>query len=181
MPRYAAFLRGINVTGSRIKADDLCKPFADLGFENVASFRASGNVLFDAPRASAGALAAKIEKKLAADLGLTLAVTYIRTAAEMKKLGEAQPFPAKAVSASDGKLQVMFLGRKPGAAAQDKVLAMASTDDRLAFGERELFWLPSGGYLETELDLKAIEQLVGANTHRTKGTVDQIYAKYFAD
>jgi hypothetical protein len=56
---------------------------------------------------------------------------------------------------------------------------MASAEDLLAFGARELFWLPSGGYLETGLDLNAIDKLLGATTHRTKGTVDQIAAKYF--
>jgi uncharacterized protein (DUF1697 family) len=180
VPRYAAFLRGINVTGSRIKADALCAPFAELGFENVATFRASGNVIFDAPRASAPALARRIEQRLADDLGLTRAVTYVRTAAEMRELAANDPFPPKAVAASNGKLQVMLLGRKPAAAAQMAVLAMASAEDLLAFGARELFWLPSGGYLETGLDLKAIDKLLGATTHRTKGTVDQIAAKYFA-
>jgi uncharacterized protein (DUF1697 family) len=180
VPRYAAFLRGINVTGSRIKADALCAPFAELGFENVATFRASGNVIFDAPRASAPALARRIEQRLADDLGLTRAVTYVRTAAEMRELAANDPFPPKAVAASNGKLQVMLLGRKPAAAAQTAVLAMASAEDLLAFGARELFWLPSGGYLETALDLKAIDKLLGPTTHRTKGTVDQIAAKYFA-
>jgi uncharacterized protein (DUF1697 family) len=180
VPRYAAFLRGINVTGSRIKADALCAPFAELGFENVTSFRASGNVIFDAPRSTATALARRIEQRLAADLGLTRAVTYVRTAAEMRALAAHAPFPPKAVAGSNGKLQVMLLARKPAAAAQKAVLEMAGGEDLLAFGPRELFWLPSGGYLETALDLKAIDKLLGPTTHRTKGTVDQIAAKYFA-
>ena len=180
MPRYAAFLRGINVTGSRIKADTLCAPFAELGFENVASFRASGNVIFDAPRASAAALARRIERQLDADLGLSRAVTFVRSAAEMRRLAAIDPFPAKAVAASNGKLQVMLLGRKPAAAAQETVLAMSGAEDLLTFGAQELFWLPSGGYLETALDLKAIDKLLGPTTHRTKGTVDQIATKYFA-
>jgi uncharacterized protein (DUF1697 family) len=180
VPRYAAFLRGINVTGSRIKADALCAPFAELGFENVASFRASGNVVFDAPRASGSALARRIEERLAADLGLTRAVTYVRTAAEMRRISATDPFPPAAVAASKGKLQVMLLGRKPAAAAQKTVLAMTGDQDLLAFGACELFWLPSGGYLESPLDHKAIDKLLGPSTHRTKGTVDQIAAKYFA-
>jgi uncharacterized protein (DUF1697 family) len=179
VPRYAAFLRGINVTGSRIKADTLCAPFTELGFENVVTFRASGNVIFDAPRASGPALARRIELRLADDLGLKRAVTYVRTAAEMRELAANDPFPPKAVAASNGKLQVMLLSRKPAAAAQTAVLAMASAEDLLAFGAREVFWLPSGGYLETGLDLKAIDKLLGATTTRTKGTIDQIAAKYF--
>jgi phage replication-related protein YjqB (UPF0714/DUF867 family) len=33
LARYAAFLRGINVGGRRVKADALCAPFAELGFD----------------------------------------------------------------------------------------------------------------------------------------------------
>lgn len=43
---------------------------------------------------------------------------------------------------------------------------------------RELYWLPGGGLLESDLDLKAIEALVGADTRRTTGTIEQIVAKY---
>jgi uncharacterized protein (DUF1697 family) len=42
---------------------------------------------------------------------------------------------------------------------------------------RELYWLPSGGLLESDLDLKAIEKLLGADTRRTMGTIEQIAAK----
>jgi hypothetical protein len=31
------------------------------------------------------------------------------------------------------------------------------------------------------LDLKAVEKLLGATTMRTKGTIEQLTAKYFAD
>jgi uncharacterized protein (DUF1697 family) len=181
MPRYAAFLRGINVTGTRIKADALCAPFGALGFENVASFRASGNIVFDAPRESAPALARRIEQQLDSELGLSKAVTFVRTAAEMRKLAEHEPFPSKDVAASKGKVQVMFLGSKVSAAAQKQLLALAADEDRLAFGDREIFWLPSGGMSDSPLDLKAVDKLAGVSTHRTKGTVELIYAKFFAD
>jgi hypothetical protein len=59
------------------------------------------------------------------------------------------------------------------------VLALATEDDRLAFGERELYWLPKGGTQESALDLKTIDKLLGASTMRTKGTVEQMTAKYF--
>ena len=46
---------------------------------------------------------------------------------------------------------------------------------------RELYWLPSGGISESDLDLKTLEGLLGPWTMRTKGTVDQIAAKLTAD
>ncbi len=61
------------------------------------------------------------------------------------------------------------------------MLALADEEDQLAFGERELHWLPSGGILDSALDFKAIGRLLGPTTTRTKGTIDQLTAKYFAD
>ena len=83
----------------------------------------------------------------------------------------------KPSSASKGKLQVSLLPKKPTAAARKKVLALATEEDRLAIEGRELYWLPSGGMLESELDLKAIEDALGPGTMRTKGTIEQIAAK----
>jgi len=58
---------------------------------------------------------------------------------------------------------------------------MADDRDLLAFGERELYWLPSGGMREAELDLKAVERLLGPMTLRTKGTIELICAKHFGE
>jgi uncharacterized protein (DUF1697 family) len=171
MPRYAAFLRGINVGGTRVKKDDLCAPFSALGYHDVTTFRASGNVIFEGPRASATKLQAEIEERLAADLGFTKAITFIRTPAEMRALAESRP-----LDVSDGqKLHVLLLLKKP----KPEVLDFATKDDQLALGPRELFWRPRGRMLESELDLKAIEKLIGPTTMRTKGTIEEIAARWF--
>jgi uncharacterized protein (DUF1697 family) len=72
-----------------------------------------------------------------------------------------------------------MLSARPTARARKQVLALASDEDRLAFGDRELYWLPSGGMLDSELDLKAIGKLLGLTTTRTKNTVEQLATKYF--
>jgi hypothetical protein len=66
------------------------------------------------------------------------------------------------------------------AGTRKEVLALASDEDRLAFSDRELYWLPSGGILDSALDFKVIGKLLGPMTTRTKGTVEQLAAKYFA-
>jgi uncharacterized protein (DUF1697 family) len=172
MPRYAAFLRGINVGGTRIAKDDLCAPFVAVGLENVTTFRASGNVIFDGPRESATKLAKRIEQRLADDLGFTRAITFIRTAAEMRALAADDPIPR----APGQKLHVMFCLRKPPAS----VLEYATESDPLVIGRRELYWGPQGRMTDSEIDLKAIEQLIGPLTMRTKDTVDQIAARWFS-
>jgi hypothetical protein len=58
---------------------------------------------------------------------------------------------------------------------------MATAADRLAISARELYWLPSGGILDSALDTKAIAAVLGQGTMRTKGTIDQLVAKYFAE
>jgi uncharacterized protein (DUF1697 family) len=172
VPRYAAFLRGINVGGTRIGKDDLCAPFTALGLEEVTTFRASGNVIFEAPREPATKLAKKIEEALATELGFARAVTFIRTAAEMRALAADNPFPRR----PDQKLHVMFTLKKPPA----KVLEYATKSDQLKIGKKELYWAPEGRMLDSELDLKAVEKLIGPNTVRTKGTVDEIAARWFS-
>src|SRR4030095_12804333 len=82
MPRYVAFLRAINVGGHIVKMDQLRKLFTQLGFTDVETFIASGNVLFTSPSKSGAALEAKIEKHLKAALGYEVA-TFVRTATEV--------------------------------------------------------------------------------------------------
>jgi uncharacterized protein (DUF1697 family) len=47
MSRYIAFLRAINVGGHTVKMDILRQQFEALGFSNVETFIASGNVIFE--------------------------------------------------------------------------------------------------------------------------------------
>ena len=171
MPRYAAFLRGINVGGTRITKDELCAPFRALGLEDVTTFRASGNMIFEAPRQSEAKLAARIEERLAADLGFTRAITFIRTAGEIRALAADDPIPRE----PGQNLHVMFCLKKPAA----EVLEFATDSDPLVIGRRELYWGPAGRMTDSEIDLKGIEKLIGPTTMRTKDTVDEIARRYF--
>jgi uncharacterized protein (DUF1697 family) len=106
---------------------------------------------------------------------------FLRTAKEVRKIATHQPFEKSMIEASKGKLQVAMLVAQPTARARKEVLALASDEDTLAFGDRELYWLPSGGILDSELDLQAIGRLLGPTTTRTKNTVEQLATKYFAE
>ena len=174
--RYAAFLRAVNVgRNHRVTSAELCEIFEGIGAEEVATFRTSGNVVFEAPRE----MGAQIEQALESALGYDVGV-FTRTAKELAEIAGSQPFKPAQVEASKGKLQVSMLSAKPSAAKRKQVLALATDDDLLSFGKRELFWLPSGGTLESSLDRKAIDNLLGPTTMRTKGTVEQLTAKFFA-
>ncbi|HET8565153.1 MAG TPA: DUF1697 domain-containing protein [Solirubrobacterales bacterium] len=178
MSRYVAFLRGMNLGGRRIKNEELRRHFEEMGFDEVATFRASGNVIFaGSGREAESKLARRVEAELDERLGYDVPV-FLRSIEEVAAIAAREPFDPRQVAKSQGKLQVSLLMEKPTAAAKKKVLALAGDEDLLALEGRELYWLPSGGLLESELDLKAIARLLGTDTRRTMGTIEQIAAKY---
>ncbi len=174
--RYAAFLRAVNLgRNRRVTSAQLKSLFEEAGAEEVATFRTSGNVVFEAPRDMARKLETHLEQALGHEV-----VMFLRTASDVKEIAAHEPFPPKDVEASSGKLQVALLDKKPTAATRKKALALATDQDLLAFGKRELYWLPSGGTMESELDRKGLDKLLGPTTMRTKGTVELLAAKFFA-
>jgi uncharacterized protein (DUF1697 family) len=178
VPRYAAFLRGINIGGRRVKNDELRACFEKMGFENVSIFIASGNVIFDSDERSEAELTEHIEARLHGSLGFD-ATTFLRDEREMRALAEHRPFSEDQLARSKGKLQVALLLQKPAKKLRDEVLALATEDDPLAFGERELYWLPPGRMVESALNMRAIDKLLAPMTMRTKNTIERIAAKHF--
>jgi len=134
--------------------------------------------VFGGASGSEAKLKARVEAGLEKATGMEI-VVFLRSAKELLAIAAHEPFPAKAVSAAKGKLQVLVLPKKPTAKAQKEVLGLATDHDQLAFGTKELYWLPSGGTLESELDRNRIEKLVGPTTSRTMGTMQELAKKFF--
>jgi uncharacterized protein (DUF1697 family) len=179
MSSYAAFLRGMNVGGHRLSNEELRSHFTAMGFAEVATFRASGNVVFAGVAEPLEQVRARIEDGLADALGYSVPA-FIRAAGEVRAIAASTPFTAERLR-SAGKLQVALLAASPSPQAQADALSVAGDRDGLAFGERELYWLPAGGVLDSALDMKTIERLLGPMTLRTMGTIEQIAAKHFGD
>jgi uncharacterized protein (DUF1697 family) len=181
MTRYAAFLRGMNLGAHRrITNEQLRERFAALGLAEVATFRAAGNVVFTAAgHQLVEELARQIEEGLASALGYPVP-TYLRSAEETMQIASATPFATAAVAASTGKLHVALLAEQPDAATAAEALALASEEDLLALSACELYWLPRGRMIDSGLDLRRLETLVGPWTMRTKATIAQLAAKYLA-
>jgi uncharacterized protein (DUF1697 family) len=179
MSSHAAFLRGINVgVHHRVTNDELQRIFLAMGFGELKTFRASGNVAFTAEPRPLAEMTLVIEDALAQSLGYAVP-TFLRAAEEMREIAALRPFEAEIIEASKGKLQVSILASEPTAQARADVLGLSDEHDRLAFGERELYWLPSGGTVDTALDLAMIERTLGQTTRRTKATIEQMAAKLF--
>jgi uncharacterized protein (DUF1697 family) len=177
VPRYVAFLRAINIGGRRASSAQLAACLDGRGFTNVANFRASGNLIFDAERASEAAITKRVDDALTTGLGFEVR-SFVRTAAQVRAIAAHEPFPPEILAASQGKLQVALMAKAPPKAAREQVLALATDADQLAISGRELYWLPSGPTMRTELDLRLIDNLIGENTRRTKNMIEEIGAKF---
>ncbi len=178
MERWIAFLRGINLGKRRVKSPELVAHFEAIGLEDVATFRASGNVVFAVPAGEDEAsLRGRIEAELEARLGYDVAA-FLRGAAEVAAIAAREPFPAAAIERSRGKPQVRLPAGEPGAAAVEAALTLAGGEDLMVVEGRELHWLPSVGLSEAEVDLRALDAALGRGTMRTAGTIAQIAVKY---
>jgi uncharacterized protein (DUF1697 family) len=177
MSLYTAFLRGMNIGGRRLTNDDLRAHFAAMGFADVATVRASGNIVFAGDAQPVDAVSERIEAGLAEALGYAVP-TFVRTAAEVQAVAAASPFPPESLQSSAGKLQVGFLSGPASPQARADALALAGETDGLVFDDRELYWLPAGGVLDSALDMTVLARLLGAMTIRTKGTIELIAAKH---
>ena len=175
MARYAAFLRGINVGARKATGEQLRTAFENLGFESVSTFRASGNVVFEAP---GKADAATVERGLKKSLGYDVAV-FLRTGREIGAIVAYEPFDEQQLEASKGKLHVALLPSKPPAAAQKRMLSLRGNGDLFAIQGRELYWLPQAGLSDSAVGMKGVSDVLGSNTVRTKGTIEQLAAKFF--
>src|SRR5688500_16517828 len=87
MPKYVALLRGINVGGHKvIRMSELAAMFSSLGFTNVRTYIASGNVLFDAPEGTS--LGDILAKGIMQSFGHEI-VVVIRACKELVELASA--------------------------------------------------------------------------------------------
>jgi uncharacterized protein (DUF1697 family) len=179
MSRFAAFLRGMNVGGHRLRNAELRAHFEDLGFTDVDTFRASGNVVFAGDERSTAAVRTCIEDGLRARLGYAVP-SFIRSAAQLRAIAEREPFAPELLSASAGKLQVGLLLSPAAAAERKRIEALAGDQDGVIFDGCEMYWLPRAGVLDSQLDMARLARELGAMTMRTKGTLEQIFAKYFS-
>ena len=92
MARFVALLRGINVGGKNlIKMADLKACFEEGGFENVATYIASGNVIFESGERSAEKLTKNIEGLLRARFKKYEASVFVRSKAQMRTIMEKAP------------------------------------------------------------------------------------------
>jgi len=125
---YVAFLRGINVSGkTRIKMADLKDTFESMGFKNVRTLLASGNVVFDSEDENEKILTEKIESGLKNVFNRDIAV-ILRSIDHLKNLQSLKPFEGIEVT-PDIRMYVTFFSKK----AQPHTITVPYTSPQNAF------------------------------------------------
>jgi len=178
MPKYVAFLRAINVGGHTVKMDYLRSLFESVGFANVETFIASGNVIFDSKSRNTTSLEQKIEKHLRKVLGYEVR-TFIRSISELTEVADYEPFSKVELKAAGNTLYVGFLAAEPSNEAGKKVLLLSGATDHFAVHGRELYWLIRTSFSESSVSGALLEKTLGMPaTFRNVNTVKRIAAKY---
>ena len=173
--RYVAFLRAINVGGHVVKMDRLRELFSELGFANVETFIASGNVVFESRSTDAAALEKRIERHLERALGYEVG-TYVRSCAELAAIAAFEP-----PDVPNGCLvHVVFMKAAADKATKQKLQALGSKDDNFHANKREVYWVTRGSFGKSPVAVP-FSKLVGGNgTMRNVTTVRKLAAKYKA-
>jgi uncharacterized protein (DUF1697 family) len=175
MPRYVALLRAINVGGHVVEMKRLQGLFVDLGFDDVQTFIASGNVVFSSPRGTPGAMEKKIAAHLEKVLGYGVA-TFVRTPVELGAILAHRAFPK---SLAGSTLYIGLLGTKPDAAATRQVAALAAPGNEFALHDRSLYWRSTLGMGRNPISGARLEKALGQpTTLRRVTTVEKLAAKF---
>ena len=164
MTRFVALLGGINVGGHRVTMDRLRAEVAALGYTDVTTFIASGNVMFTGP--ARGNHEARIQDHLAEQLGWPVPA-FVRTAAEVIAASDLRPFGATPPGHTH---MVAFCRTAPSPTVQNR-----STDfDRYEVHGRELHWLIAGRLTESTITLTRLAKLIGPNTTRNITSLERL-------
>lgn len=175
MTAYVAILRGINVSGSKtIKMVELKKMFEELGFQDVATYIQSGNVIFKTEKKKDTELATMIHKAITDVFSFDVPVIVLE-AAELRSIQHNNPF-LKDVEVDLSKLHVTVMAESP-----DKTLvkqleeAAQYPPDAWVVKDKTIYLFCPGGYGNTKLNNNFFEKkLKVAATTRNWKTINTL-------
>ena len=172
--KHIALLRGINVgRAKRVSMADLRALVESLGYTDARTLLNSGNVVFTAKGAAKGDPASRIEKALAAQLGVSSRVTVL-AAAELAAIVKDNPLLE--VADNPSRLLVAVLNDKSDRRRLEPLLTQDWTPDRLGLGERVAYMWCSDGILANRL-AETIGKLLGDGvTARNWATILKLHA-----
>jgi len=169
--RYVAFLRAINTGNRRIKMADLRALYEDLGYSDVATYIATGNIIFDSPSPPPPA---ELELPFAERFGFTSEV-FLRTGEEVCSMVDAVPW-----SGDDLVVEVSLLEREPDVSQARSLEATAVAPEELVVTGREVFFLRGHGrgVPTTHKESTSMNLLDMKMTRRGMATIGRIHSRY---
>jgi uncharacterized protein (DUF1697 family) len=144
MYQYIALLRAVNVGGTgKLAMGELKSMCEELGFAQVKTYIASGNVLFKCPH-TAEKTCALLEQRLATYASKPVGV-FIRTPSELDAILERNPFHKEAPN----RTVAIFLNAPP---TEEMIsLAKGRTIEKIALGTSEIYVHYGDGMASTKL------------------------------
>lgn len=178
MPKHIAFLKAINVGGHTIKMSDLKILFEKMGFVDVETFIASGNVVFESKIKNVDSIKKKIENDLEKSLGYKVA-TFIRSTKELKEISEHKPFKESDLANKQKYLYIGFLEEQPDKESLKKVLVLSDEANEFHFNNKELYWLCRKNFSDSGISGKTLEKALGMETTiRNSTTIRKMVLKF---
>ncbi|MDQ1742025.1 MAG: hypothetical protein QOE23_364 [Pseudonocardiales bacterium] len=158
MARFVAFLRAVNVGNRTVAMATARQALEELGYDEVASYVNSGNLLFSAPGKASeheAAIRAALEKVYGFEI-----TTFVRTAAQLRALVTAQPFGAVAAGHTHF---VLFPLTRLTAPQKRAVEQLSNEHDTVVVAGRDVQWLIRSKSTETTLGPQRWKQALPDN------------------
>lgn len=159
-----ALLRAVNVGGTgKLPMAELKAMAISLGFRDVRTYVASGNLLFDTDLAEP-VIKARLEERLALYIGKPVGV-LVRSAAEMARVLADNPFSTE----PGNRVVAIFLNEPPN--ADVLVDHRHLTNERIAVGRREIYIHYPDGMGTSRLVVPAAKTGTARNMNTVAGLV----------
>jgi len=156
--------------------DHLRQICVEMGFANVETFIASGNVIFDVDELDRKVLEQKIEAGLQDALGYRVD-TFVRSIDALTAVSTYQPFPAYELEGSV--LYIGFLAEPPSIENEQKLQGFTSDIDSFHVHENEVYWLCRKSISQSKFTGAKLEKALGMpTTLRNQNTINRLIKKY---
>jgi uncharacterized protein (DUF1697 family) len=166
---YAAFLRGINLgSTNKISMPELRVMAEELGYDGVATYINSGNLVLRTPK-KAATVEGELARAISGRFGHRIDVT-VRTLAQLEKILAENPYP----DGNPSQVTVAFLTKAAPAQAKEKVAAIAADHEPFHFAGTHVYVNYGQGLGRSKLAEK-FSSIVGvSSTVRTIRTVEKV-------
>lgn len=166
---HIALLRAVNVGGTgKLPMAELRAMAEELGFTQVRSYIASGNLLFQSPL-SASRVREVLEARLAAYAGKAVGVV-VRSPTELAALLAANPFPA----AAPNRVMVSLLNEALDAGAAHGVRNQKA--EQIVWAAREVYVHYGDGMAQSRLRIPAAEAGTARNLNTLRALLEMASA-----